>query len=128
MITKLQKLEMLPGIKQGRSGQQSAESNEPRHFAKPIRGNRPRQARIIDALDGMKFGTFDGANAGHDANSSANVIGMSFSATLIFALRARGLAATSCSVGRITLRVSTFIKPSAARRRNSCFTMRSSSE
>src|SRR5438270_11078875 len=98
---------MLPGIKQGCSGQQRAESNDPCHFAEPIRGDRPRYARIIDALNGMKFGTLHVANSRHDANAFADAVGISFSATLIFALRARGLAATSLSVGQITLLVST---------------------
>jgi len=51
-----------------------------------------------------------------------------FSATRIFALRARGFAAISASLGQITLRVSTFTTPPLASRRNSCLTMRSSRE
>src|SRR5882672_5988094 len=89
MVAKLDRLEMLPGIKECAQGDRHAQQNQARAFAHTIGRYRAHQARIIDVLDSEEF-----SHCCHAFPCGAPcwpaVAGWSesiFSATRIFALR-----------------------------------------
>src|ERR1700681_1258915 len=109
---------MLPGIEECAQGDRSAQQNKARAFAHPIWRHGANQARIVDLIDGKKFGHSCHAFV-CDAPCWPAAAGWSesiFSATRIFALRARGLAAISASEACITFFVKIFSVPSRASR------------
>src|SRR3989442_14356635 len=108
---------MLPGVDQGHRCQHPAQRHQAAALAQTIGPARTHQPRIVNSLEGIEFGHRIVFPAGGSC-------GGIFSATRIFALRARGLARTSSAGGATTFLVMILITPSRSTRLNLVLTQR----
>ena len=104
LIPHLDRLKMLPGIEQRAQSNQATERNQADAFAHSIRLHGPRQARIVNLLDCKKLAHWSHSSpcgvpcwSGPFSCRFVAECASVFSATRIFTLRARGLAAISAS-------------------------------
>src|SRR5271154_356129 len=105
LVSLLNRFEVLPGVEQRAARERSADRKALPKIAQPRRMRGASEPRIIDLLYGVIFGVVIFV---HDHLSAAGPLGSAnFSATRIFALRARGLFLISWSPGIITFFVRT---------------------
>src|SRR5262249_19120744 len=91
LVAKLDALKMLPGVKQQARRERRPKRTHAKEFAHARGRSRACQARIVDAFYCVIFG--------HAMLISSPLREDNFSATRIFALRARGLVRISSSPG-----------------------------
>ena len=97
LIVNLNALKMLPGVAQQTSRHRRANRHRSPAIIQPRLGRRPRQSRIINALHCVILRRM---RMRHDPLPAVRIsAGDNFSATRIFALRARGFVRISSSPG-----------------------------